>query len=206
MSCSINRQLFPSCEFICVISVWPSRANNWNNKFIWFDLYILLLCLCLTIYFYQIKWKRSSLSPLNFGHLVRKWVSSSISSICRICIYSFNYGYIGVSTSFYYRLENLTTEFPLFKDAFFYVARIFILHTVHLGTHQLINYWTFLTFKTTLCVIIKVNFVLYHPSIKETLLLEYVAAILIPYLYLSCICHLPCMKNYYVNQKYLFLK
>jgi hypothetical protein len=39
-----------------------------------------------------------------------------------------------------YRLENLTTEFPLFKDAFFYVARIFILHTVHLGTHQLINY------------------------------------------------------------------
>jgi hypothetical protein len=38
MSCSINHQLFPSCEFICVISVCPSRAHNWNKIYliIWF--------------------------------------------------------------------------------------------------------------------------------------------------------------------------
>ena len=47
----------------------------------------------------------------------------------------------------------------------FYVARIFILHTVHLGTHQLINYWKFLTFKTTVCGIIKVNLVLYWENV-----------------------------------------
>ena len=43
MSCSINHQLFPSCEFICVISVCPSRAHNWNKIYlILFDLIILV--------------------------------------------------------------------------------------------------------------------------------------------------------------------
>ena len=38
MSCSINHQFFPSCEFICVIlrviSVCPPRAHNWNKIYL----------------------------------------------------------------------------------------------------------------------------------------------------------------------------
>ena len=34
MLCSINHQLFPSCEFICVNSVCPSRAHNWSKIYL----------------------------------------------------------------------------------------------------------------------------------------------------------------------------
>ena len=39
MSCSINHQLFPSCEFIYVISVCPSRAHNWNKMYYYYYYY-----------------------------------------------------------------------------------------------------------------------------------------------------------------------
>jgi hypothetical protein len=84
---------------------------------------------------------------------------------------SFNDSLVSFQSDKYFWLRHFLSIKPnllLLQQSFlywrmpFYVARIFILHTVHLGTHQLINYWKFLTFKTTVCGIIKVNLVLYY--------------------------------------------
>jgi hypothetical protein len=74
--------------------------------------------------------------------------SMNHASLSELGRHPLHYNIVKSLLKYCYRLENLTTEFPLLKDGFFFVARISILHTVHLGTHQLINYWTFLMFKT----------------------------------------------------------
>jgi hypothetical protein len=108
ITCFVCHQLFPSCEFICVISVCPSRAHYWNKIYLIFDFDLVKISPLIHnffIFFYYIKYILISNWP-KFESILSSSKKDILSCYRFSCYYRFSDVAINsVNPPFIWRLE-----------------------------------------------------------------------------------------------------